>query len=159
MILDTSAVIAVLQSEEGAPRLVAALENAPVKRMSAANLVEAGIILQARLYHPRPGLRVLSNLTLSGRLKDRCLVRDPFHDLLIGPAHDRSRRWVRSPGCRTPKRRMCRQGRSAGISCPFLIHRADPKPVSFAGSDTLLKRCECSKRSSCGWPGTASSQA
>jgi len=48
MILDTSAVIAVLQNEESAPRLVGALENAPVKRMSAATLVEAGIILQAR---------------------------------------------------------------------------------------------------------------
>jgi ribonuclease VapC len=48
MILDTSAVIAVLQNEESAPRLVEALENEPVRRMSAANLVEAGIILQAR---------------------------------------------------------------------------------------------------------------
>ena len=48
MVLDTSAVIAVLQNEENAARLVAALEDAPVKRMSAANLVEAGIILQAR---------------------------------------------------------------------------------------------------------------
>jgi len=48
MILDTWAVIAVLQNEESAPRLVAAPENAPVKRMSAANLVEAGIILQGR---------------------------------------------------------------------------------------------------------------
>lgn len=48
MILDTSAVIAVLQNEESAPRLVAALENEPVRRMSAATLVEAGIILQAR---------------------------------------------------------------------------------------------------------------
>jgi ribonuclease VapC len=48
MILDTSAVIAVLQNEESAPRLVAAMEDAPVKRMSAATLVETGIILQAR---------------------------------------------------------------------------------------------------------------
>jgi len=48
MILDTSAVIAVLQNEESAPRLVAALEDAPIKRMSAATLVETGIILQAR---------------------------------------------------------------------------------------------------------------
>jgi ribonuclease VapC len=48
MILDTSAVIAVLQNEESAPRLAAALENEPVRRISAANLVAAGIILQAR---------------------------------------------------------------------------------------------------------------
>jgi ribonuclease VapC len=48
MILDTAAVIAVLRNEERAARLVAALENAPVKRMSAATLVEAGIVLQAR---------------------------------------------------------------------------------------------------------------
>jgi len=48
VILDTSAVIAVLQNEPLAPELVAVLQNAPIKRMSAANLVEAGIILQAR---------------------------------------------------------------------------------------------------------------
>ena len=48
MILDTSAVIAILQNEESAPRLVAVMEDAPVKRMSAATLVETGIILQAR---------------------------------------------------------------------------------------------------------------
>ncbi len=48
MILDTSAVVAILQNEESAPRLVAALEEAGVRRLSAASLVEAGIILQAR---------------------------------------------------------------------------------------------------------------
>lgn len=48
MILDTSAVIAVLQNEPLAPELVAVLQNAPIKRMSAASLVEAGVILQAR---------------------------------------------------------------------------------------------------------------
>jgi len=48
MILDTSAVIAVLQDEPEADRLVEALERAPVLRMSAASVVEAGIVLHAR---------------------------------------------------------------------------------------------------------------
>ena len=48
MILDASAVLAILQSEEGAPALVAALEAADVRRMSGAGVVEAAIVLHAR---------------------------------------------------------------------------------------------------------------
>ncbi|MEE9472250.1 MAG: type II toxin-antitoxin system VapC family toxin [Gemmatimonadota bacterium] len=48
VILDTSAIIAILQKEASAPRLLAALEEADVRRVSAATLVEAGIILHAR---------------------------------------------------------------------------------------------------------------
>ncbi|HUP02274.1 MAG TPA: type II toxin-antitoxin system VapC family toxin [Gemmatimonadota bacterium] len=48
MVLDTSAVIAVLQNEPEAPRLAEALEAEPVRRWSAASLVEAGIVMQAR---------------------------------------------------------------------------------------------------------------
>lgn len=48
MVIDTSAVLAILQNESAAERLAAALEEAPVKRMSAATLVECGLVLQAR---------------------------------------------------------------------------------------------------------------
>lgn len=48
MILDTSAVVAVLKGEPEAERLIAALEDDPVRRMSAASLVEAAIVMQAR---------------------------------------------------------------------------------------------------------------
>lgn len=48
MVLDTSAVIAVLQSERDADRLIAAIEGADVLTMSAASVLEASIVLFAR---------------------------------------------------------------------------------------------------------------
>lgn len=48
MILDTSVILAVLRRAPEAARLITALEAALVKRLSAASLVEAGIVMQAR---------------------------------------------------------------------------------------------------------------
>jgi ribonuclease VapC len=44
MIVDTSAVIAILRGEADAEAMAQALGRAPVRRMSAANFVEAGIL-------------------------------------------------------------------------------------------------------------------
>lgn len=48
VVLDTSAVVALLQGEPDAPRILEALERASWRVLSAATLVEAGIVLQAR---------------------------------------------------------------------------------------------------------------
>lgn len=48
MILDTSAVVAVLRGEEDAHRHLAAMEGADRLRMSAATLVELTIVVDAR---------------------------------------------------------------------------------------------------------------
>jgi ribonuclease VapC len=48
MVIDTSAVVAILRSEPAAPRLTAALDADPVRRMSAATLVETGIVMLTR---------------------------------------------------------------------------------------------------------------
>lgn len=48
VVLDTSAVLALLQDEKEADRILAALVDAEVRRLSAATVVEAGIVLQAR---------------------------------------------------------------------------------------------------------------
>lgn len=48
IVLDPSAVVAIIQGEPGADRLVRALEQADPRCMSAAGVVEAGIVLQAR---------------------------------------------------------------------------------------------------------------
>lgn len=48
MVVDTSAIIAILQDEKDADELVDALASAPARRISAASVVEAGIVLQAR---------------------------------------------------------------------------------------------------------------
>ena len=48
MILDTSALIAILQNEAGSETLIEKLENAEVIRISTATVVELGIVMQAR---------------------------------------------------------------------------------------------------------------
>lgn len=47
MIVDTSAVLAILRDEPEAPAFVAALRRTQVRRMSAANLLEASIVIDA----------------------------------------------------------------------------------------------------------------
>lgn len=48
VVLDTSALVAILQAEPEADALLAVLDDADVRCVSAATLVEAGIVLQAR---------------------------------------------------------------------------------------------------------------
>jgi len=60
MILDTSAVLAILWNEVDAGRCLAAIEGDPVRQMSAASVVESGIVVQAR--HGDAGERELDVL-------------------------------------------------------------------------------------------------
>lgn len=48
MILDTSAVIAILRQEPDAARFARAIEKAPVRRISAANYVETAIVIDSQ---------------------------------------------------------------------------------------------------------------
>lgn len=48
MILDTSALIAILQNETGSEELIKKLEHAQNIRISSATVVELGIVMQAR---------------------------------------------------------------------------------------------------------------
>lgn len=48
MVLDTSAVIAILLGEPEADRMVVAIDAARARRLSAASLLEAGIVMQGR---------------------------------------------------------------------------------------------------------------
>lgn len=49
MVLDTSAVIAILQDEPERRRFIAAIEAAETRRLSAASFVEASIVREARV--------------------------------------------------------------------------------------------------------------
>ena len=60
MIIDTSALVAILDQEPEAERIVRILASAPERTLSAANLVEAGIVMQAR--HGDDGARDLDLL-------------------------------------------------------------------------------------------------
>ena len=48
MIIDTSVLVAILDQEPEADRIVRTLASASERTLSAANLVEAGIVMQAR---------------------------------------------------------------------------------------------------------------
>ena len=48
MIIDTSALVAILDQEPEAERIARALAATPERMLSAATLVEAGIVMQAR---------------------------------------------------------------------------------------------------------------
>jgi len=48
MIIDTSALIAILDQEPEAERIARTLASTPERMLSAANLVEVGIVMQAR---------------------------------------------------------------------------------------------------------------
>lgn len=64
MVVDTSALIALLGMEAEAARIAAALESDPSRMMSAATLVEAGIVVESR-YGPA-GARELDLLVAKG---------------------------------------------------------------------------------------------
>ncbi|MFA4929535.1 MAG: type II toxin-antitoxin system VapC family toxin [Patulibacter sp.] len=49
MVIDTSALVAILLDESDRPQFTQALANASVRVLSAATLVEAGIVIEARL--------------------------------------------------------------------------------------------------------------
>lgn len=48
MVLDTSAIIAILQNEPEADQLILSIQSARTLRVSAASVVEAGIVMYAR---------------------------------------------------------------------------------------------------------------
>ena len=64
MVVDTSALLALLSMEAEAARIAAALESDPSRMISAATLVEAGIVIESR-YGPA-GARELDLLIARG---------------------------------------------------------------------------------------------
>ncbi len=55
MVLDTSAVVAILSDEPEAERLERALASDPVRLISAGTLLECGIVIETRLGEPGGG--------------------------------------------------------------------------------------------------------
>ena len=48
MVIDTSALVAIMYNEDGAARLVAAIEQSPVRLISAGTVIEAALVLLGR---------------------------------------------------------------------------------------------------------------
>lgn len=85
MIVDTSAVIAILRGEADAGAMARALERAPVRRMSVANFLEAGILTDSN-QNPRLSRRLDSLLREvainleSVSLRQVQIARDAYRD-------------------------------------------------------------------------------
>ena len=72
MIVDSSALLAVILNEADEPRFAAAMIDAPTLRMSAANWVEAAIVVDSRgIPLPGSGLKILSSSCTSRSCRSR----------------------------------------------------------------------------------------
>ena len=73
MILDTSAVVAIIREEQGEPRFVKAIEEAATVGIGTPTLVEASIVLVRRM-------GVVGRLALARFLQERDVVLIPFDE-------------------------------------------------------------------------------
>ena len=83
MVIDSSAVLAILKQEPLAARCALAIAGDPVRLMSAANLVEAGMVMQGRFGDA--GVRELDALLERARIEmspfdaeQAAIARDAF---------------------------------------------------------------------------------
>jgi len=72
MVVDTSALIALLSLEPESARLAAAIESDPIRLISAATVVDAGIVIEAR--YGAPGGRELDLLIAKAGLSIEALT-------------------------------------------------------------------------------------
>lgn len=92
MILDTSALIAILRDEPEAPACAEAIASATVRRLSAANYVETGAVID-RAGDPVASRRVDELLAVSGieiETVDRTqaqIAREAYRDFGKGSGH------------------------------------------------------------------------
>lgn len=119
MVIDTSAIIAILQDEPPADGLIEALEAAELRRISAATLVECGIVLQVR--YGDHGEREL----------DLLVQRAAIEVIAVTEAHaELARRAYRRYG----KGRHA-AGLNYGDCFSYALARALDEPLLFVGDD------------------------
>jgi ribonuclease VapC len=119
MVVDTSALIAVLGMESEAERLAVAIENDPVKLVSGATLVEAGVVVEAR-YGPDGG-RELDLFVAKAALQVEPLTLE--HALVAREA------WRRFGKGRHPA------ALNLGDCFSYALARTSGEPLLFKGAD------------------------
>jgi ribonuclease VapC len=119
MILDTSAVVAMLQNERESPRLVSAVQAADVRRIFAATLVETGIVMQSR--YGDHGEREV----------DLFLQRAQVEIIPVTPEHAELAR----AGYRRFSKGRHRAGLNFGDCFSYALARALDEPLLFVGDD------------------------
>jgi ribonuclease VapC len=119
MVIDTSALVAVLEAEPEASRLVVALDAADDVRVSAATVVEAGIVVEAR------------RSELGGHELDLLLQRLQADIVSVTPDHAALAR----DGYRRFGKGRHRAGLNFGDCFAYALAVAVREPLLFVGRD------------------------
>jgi ribonuclease VapC len=120
LILDSSAVIAILRDEPGAERLAVVIEQAPSVRISAATYVEVGAVMD-RQRDPVVSRRVDDLLDIAGAIVEPVsaeqarLARAAYRDFGKGSGH--------------------RAGLNFGDCFAYALAKAAGEPLLFKGDD------------------------
>jgi ribonuclease VapC len=92
LIIDTSALIAILRAEDDARDMALAIERAPVRRISAANYLEAAVVIDASrdpvASHRFDELVDTADLQVESVTHDQArIARDAYQDFGKGSGH------------------------------------------------------------------------
>jgi ribonuclease VapC len=119
MVIDSSAVLAILKQESAAARCALAIANDSVRLMSAASLVEAGMVMQARFGDG--GARGLDALLRRAQIEIA-----PFDAEQVAIARDAFRRFGKG---RHPA------GLNLGDCFAYALAKRRGEPLLFVGDD------------------------
>ena len=119
MVIDTSAIIAILLAEPEAPAFARAIARDPKRLMSAVSALEAGLVIQAR--KGPTGVRELDLLTHSSGMV--VVSFDTEQVTLARSAYERLGKG-RHPA-----------GLNFGDCCTYALARSTGEPVLFKGAD------------------------
>ncbi len=120
MIIDTSAIIAILRQEPEAPKFAAAIEAAAVRRMSAATYVEIGAVIDGA------GEPVASRL-FDDLIATAKIVIEPVTAFQAGIAREAYRDFGKGRGHPT--------GLNFGDCFAYALAKANGEPLLFKGGD------------------------
>ena len=126
MIVDTSAVIAILFEESEAERFHQAIAQAPHSRMSVANFLEAAMVLEGR-----SGLE--SGRDLDDYLQEAMIELEP---VTVEQAHAARRAWRRFGKGNHPA------GLNYGDCFAYALAEVTGEPLLFKGQDFALTDVE-----------------
>ncbi|MEE4273996.1 MAG: type II toxin-antitoxin system VapC family toxin [Thermoanaerobaculales bacterium] len=126
MIIDTSAVLAILQEEPESPRIREAIEDDPIRLMSAATYLEASMVVEARFGEP------------GGRELDLMLHVARVEVVSV----DREQAEVAREGFRRFGKGRHRAGLNFGDCFSYALARVTGEPLLFKGGDFVYTDVE-----------------
>jgi len=127
MVLDTSAILAILQDEPGRRKLNEAIEAAETRSLSTASFVECSMILES-LYGP-DGVRDFDLFMAKAQIS-------------LVPVDEEQANWARSAFRKYGKGRR-RAGLNFGDCFSYALAHARDEPLLFKGTDFPQTDVEC----------------